>query len=108
MWAQPDGRRVLLAPDHRTADFVTAVYGFDDVRVVPFEEPSGREPNELHVVAGPVALRFVGGRPWLLLPPRPRWFTRRVEAPIAAADYVDVQSVEALQPDKDDDLPGAM
>lgn len=85
MWAQPDGRRVLLAPDQRTADFVTAVYGFDDVRVVSFEEPSGREPNELHVVAGPVALRFGGGRPWLVLPPRPRWFTRRVEAPIAAA-----------------------
>jgi len=30
------------------------------------------------------------------------------EAPIPAADYVDVQSVEALQPDQDDDLPGAM
>ena len=33
MVAEPDGRRVLLAPDDRVAEFVCATYIFDDVRV---------------------------------------------------------------------------
>lgn len=85
MWARPDGTRVLLAPDDATARFVTSVYEFDDVRVVPFDEPEDRAPSSLHVVAGPLSLRLGAGRPVLWLPPRPLWFTRWVEAPIAVA-----------------------
>lgn len=81
MWARPDGRRVLLAPDRATAEFVTAVYDFDETRVVPVSlDASARH---LHLHAGPVELQLHAGRPVLLLPPRPRWFTRHVEGPVA-------------------------
>lgn len=35
MAALPDGRRVLLAPAERVAEFVAATYAFDEVRIVP-------------------------------------------------------------------------
>ena len=85
MWARPDGHRVLLAPDERTAAFVTAVYAFDEVRVVPFVEHGGRRPDGVDVTAGPLRLELRAGAPLLWIPPRPLWFTRRIEAPIAAA-----------------------
>jgi hypothetical protein len=82
MWARPDGERVLLAPDRRTADLVCAAYAFDDVRVVPFDVGSA-SPSELHVAAGPVRLRLNAGRRVLVFPRRPLAFTRWVERPIA-------------------------
>ena len=81
MWADPDGTRTLLAPDHATAAFVTAVYDFDRVRVGPIEATA--TPSALDLRAGSLTLRMRAGRPVLRLPPRPRWFTRRVEGPIA-------------------------
>jgi hypothetical protein len=83
MWARPDGHRVLLAPDDRTAEFVTAVYSFDEVRLVDFTTDASVQ--HLDVVAGPVELRLDSGRPWRIPFRRPRWFTRLVEAPIARA-----------------------
>jgi hypothetical protein len=35
MLERPDGHRILLAPDRELADFVTATYRFDEVRVEP-------------------------------------------------------------------------
>jgi hypothetical protein len=84
MWAKPDGTRVLLAPDERTAAFVTAVYEFEEARVVPFS-PARAEPGLLDLTAGPLRIRLEAGRTVLWLPPRPRWVTRYVEAPLAAA-----------------------
>lgn len=83
MWARPDGTRLLLAPDARTAEFVTAVYDFDEVRIEPFEVDAG--PDHLHLRAGPLRLDLRAGPRVLRLPPRPRWFTRRVEGPVARA-----------------------
>jgi hypothetical protein len=37
MWCEPDGVRVLYAPDDTVARFVTALYRFDRLEVVPFE-----------------------------------------------------------------------
>lgn len=37
MVAEPSGRRVLLAPDERVADYVAATYTFDEVRLGPVE-----------------------------------------------------------------------
>src|SRR4051794_34063640 len=62
MWARPDGRRVLLAPDDRTAAFVGAVYGFDETQIVPFETVGSVSPSELHLTAGPLRLRLNAGR----------------------------------------------
>jgi Protein of unknown function (DUF998) len=83
MWARPDGRRVLLAPDERTAAFVTAVYGFDEVRIESFEVAAGAD--HLRLRAGPVRLDLRAGPRVLVLPPRPRWITRWLERPVARA-----------------------
>ncbi len=37
MWGTPDGARVLLAPSAEIAEFVTAIYDFDEVRIGPLD-----------------------------------------------------------------------
>jgi hypothetical protein len=82
MWARPDGERVLLASSEREADFITAVYRFDRVAVVPVAVRSG--DGTLVLEAGEVELRVRAGRGWRLpLRRRPAWFTRWVEGPVA-------------------------
>ncbi|WP_157840012.1 hypothetical protein [Streptomyces megasporus] len=60
MLEEPDGTRLLLAPTREVADFVTGVYRFDRVRVVPVSVRV--EGAVWDVVAGPLALRFTVGR----------------------------------------------
>jgi hypothetical protein len=83
MWARPDGRRVLLAGTEAAASYVSSAYGFDEVVVGPLlVDMHGRTLHvraperdlELHLTGG-VAVRL----PW----PRPLWFTRWVEGPVA-------------------------
>jgi hypothetical protein len=62
MWAAPDGRRVLLVDRPQAAAFITAVYGFDEVRVVPLA--CERDADRLSVGAGPVHLELRLGRWW--------------------------------------------
>jgi len=84
MWAEPDGTRVLYAPDDRAATFITAVYGFDRVEIVPVV--IDQDADGLHVRAGRRELHLHGGRgvpiPWRR---RPAWITRWIEGPIARA-----------------------
>lgn len=61
MWAKPDGTRVLLADRAETAAFVSAVYDFDDVQVVPFAVCRGA--TSLDVVAGPLEVSLRAGPP---------------------------------------------
>jgi hypothetical protein len=64
MLAEPDGTRVLLAPDPRVADFVAATYTFDRVEIGPVEvEP---DPSGWQVTAPGLDLRIVLGRRRLL------------------------------------------
>lgn len=86
MWAEPDGTRVLYAPDDHVARFVTAVYRFDRLVIEPFRTRGDERRLEV-AVAGRrvqveggrrVPLPFPGGR-------RPRWLTRWVEGPVARA-----------------------
>lgn len=65
MWAHPNGRRVLLVDRPEAAAFVTAIYDFDEVRVVPLT--CGRGANHLTVEAGPVRLELRLGR-WRPIP----------------------------------------
>ena len=83
MWAAPDGRRTLLAPDDATADFVTSVYEFDRVEILPIEAIA--TPTSLDLVAGSLDLHLGTGRHSVGLPPRPLWFTRWIERPCAFA-----------------------
>ncbi len=83
MWARPDGTRVLLADRASTAAFVSAVYAFDDVGVVPFSV--ARDERGIDVVAGPLEVSLRAGPGWRLPPLalRPPWAVRLVEGPIA-------------------------
>lgn len=60
MVQQPDGHRVLLAPDERVAEFVAATYTFDEVCIASVEVHG----DHLHriVVAPGLDLRFTLGR----------------------------------------------
>lgn len=82
MWATRDDRRLLLAPDDDVAAFVTAVYDFDEVRVVPFL--GFRDRQAIALDAGPLRVRMAAGA-GIRFPARPAWVTRRVEAPLARA-----------------------
>ena len=85
MWAQPDGTRVLLAPDDRAAAFIGAVYCFDRVEVVDLI--GGSDARGLEITAGGLRLSMTAGPGWRipLAGARPPWVTRWVEAPLARA-----------------------
>ncbi len=85
MWAEPDGRRVLYAPDDRVAAFVTAIYRFDAVVVGDLIVETGGEGLEVHLADREVRL-LPGPRRWPVPGRwRPPWVTRWVEGPIARA-----------------------
>lgn len=78
MVEQPDGHRVLLAPDQQVADFVAATYTFDEVRLGPVEHRTRDGRQE--VVTGDLECAFrVGGRSPL------GWLLRAVPRPLAVA-----------------------
>ncbi|MER5215671.1 hypothetical protein ABT063_35385 [Streptomyces sp. NPDC002838] len=58
------GERLLLAPSHRTAAFVSGTYSFDTVHVVPVDVSVS--DDTWSVGAGPLSLRFTTGRRGIL------------------------------------------
>lgn len=74
MWARPDGRRVLLAPDDDVAAFVAGIYAFDETRVVPFD--LSRRPRGFSLDAGELRVEADLGAPHRLFALRPRRLRR--------------------------------
>lgn len=60
MVEDPAGHRLLLAPSAEVADYVSATYSFDEVRVVDVE--TRRVEGGLAVRAGDLSVRLVVGR----------------------------------------------
>ncbi|HVL82805.1 MAG TPA: hypothetical protein VM367_00710 [Pseudonocardia sp.] len=88
MVERPDGHRLLLAPSAAVAGYVSAVYRFDEVRVVPVD--TAVDGARWTVAAGPLTARFtVGARPalGLLLRAVPRRLATSVPW-ISAVDVV--------------------
>jgi len=83
MWAEPDGTRVLYVPDDTVARFVTALYRFERIEVVPFETRGGG--RHLVVAFGDRYVELRSGWGFPIPFRRPRWFTRWVEGPVARA-----------------------
>jgi hypothetical protein len=83
MWARPDGRRILVAATPEGAAYVSGVYGFDEVVVGPLRVTLDERFLHLRASGLGVELHLTGGRAVVLPWPRPAWFTRRVEGPIA-------------------------
>lgn len=59
MVERPDGHRLLLAPSVEVADFITATYRFDEVRIVPVSYR--RDGRRWTVTAGPLTVEFTTG-----------------------------------------------
>ncbi|MGI9603087.1 MAG: hypothetical protein ACR2QE_14465 [Acidimicrobiales bacterium] len=82
MWAEPGGRRLLFADGQRSADFIRAVYRFDECRIGPIS--AARDPRTLSVTVADRAVAVSRGRSLPVFGPRPRWVTRYIEGPIAS------------------------
>jgi hypothetical protein len=83
MWARPDGRRILVAPTEAAAAYVSGVYGFDEVVVGPLRVRLDGPRLDLWAAGLGLELHLWAGRALALRWPRPAWFTRWVEGPIA-------------------------
>lgn len=84
MWIRPDGERVLLAPSEKVAEFIRAIYDFDDIIVT--DVALKMAPESLVVEAGRVVLSMQLSRLFVPIPfavMRTGWITKFVESPIA-------------------------
>ena len=77
MWAQPDGKRVLLSPSKEHAEYVSQLYNFEEVNVV--EVNVARHRRGIDVTAGPLSVSYRSKRGLAFPLPRPRWFIATVE-----------------------------
>ena len=83
MWARPDGRRLLLASTEEAAGYVSGVYGFDEVVVASLRVDLRGRSLHLRAPEMGLELHLTGGRALTVPWPRPAWFTRWVEGPVA-------------------------
>ena len=77
MWAKPDGTRVLIAPTQEIADYVTAMYSFDEV--VLEEIVSKEEGRSLSVECKSMDLQFSWNRGFVIPFKRSLLFIATVE-----------------------------
>tara|TARA_B000000441_G_C21732403_1_gene347325 strand:- start:844 stop:1416 length:573 start_codon:yes stop_codon:yes gene_type:complete len=77
MWAQPDGKRVLLSPSKEHAEYVSQLYNFEEVNVV--EVNVERHRRGIDVTAGPLSVSYRWKRGIVFPLLRPRWFIATVE-----------------------------
>jgi hypothetical protein len=75
MWADPHGRRTLLASSDAVARFVGGVYDFDAIAVVEFEILENTD-ERMALRAGSVDIDFHAGPPPRVFSLRPRWLRR--------------------------------
>ena len=85
MWAKPDGARVLLSPSQKHADYVSALYNFEQVHIVPIEVI--RQSKSIEIKAPPLNIKLHWGMEFGLPIPRPRWFISTVEQWFAKAYF---------------------
>mgnify|MGYP006101231725 FL=1 len=83
MWGTPDGKKILLAKNERIANFVSAIYDFDETRIGDIQIHSdGRSTSALGLG---LDIKLQGGLTRGFIPPRPLFFTRFFESPIASS-----------------------
>ncbi len=81
MWAKPDGTRVLIAPTQELADYVSALYSFEEVIVTPLEVSRGK--NSIEIISDIGRVDMAWGWVFPLPFKRPLWFIANIEAPFA-------------------------
>ena len=85
MWAKPDGTRVLLSPSKSHADYVSALYNFEEVHIVPIEVK--RQRRGVDIVADTLRVSFQWKRGIGIPLSRPRWFISTIEQWIAGVVF---------------------
>lgn len=81
MWADANDQRTLFTDTDRAADFITSIYHFEQVRVVDLGVERRRRHLTVHLPRRSLTVQAHRAIP--VLGPRPRWFTRFVEKPLA-------------------------
>jgi hypothetical protein len=81
MWGTPEGKRILLVGSQKAADFITAIYEFDEVRIGELRTESDRRNTMVQGLG--LQLQFTGGFGRAIPFPRPLFVTKFVERPIA-------------------------
>ena len=77
MWAKPDGTRVLLSPSKEHADYVSTLYNFEEVYVVPIVVNRDRRGADIVADSLKISLQWKRG---IGIPfSRPRWFIATIE-----------------------------
>ncbi len=77
MWARKDGKRILISPSKKCAEYVSKIYSFEEVRICPIEVI--REDKKLQVKGPNLVLNMEWGRSLMIPIKRPRWFISTIE-----------------------------
>tara|TARA_B100000902_G_scaffold57792_1_gene64738 strand:- start:13593 stop:14165 length:573 start_codon:yes stop_codon:yes gene_type:complete len=77
MWARPDGTRILMSPSKAHADYVSSLYTFEEINVVPIDIE--RQKRGVSVNAGDLSVSMTWSRGLSFPIPRPLWFISTVE-----------------------------
>ena len=85
MWAKPDGTRVLLSPSEEHADYVSALYNFEEVHVVPIDV--NRQRRGIDIVADSLNVSFEWKRGIGIPFSRPKWIISTIEQWVASAVF---------------------
>tara|TARA_Y100000588_G_scaffold271042_1_gene286728 strand:+ start:1038 stop:1622 length:585 start_codon:yes stop_codon:yes gene_type:complete len=85
MWAKPDGTRVLLSPSEEHADYVSALYNFEEVHVVPIQV--NRQRRGVEIVADSLNVSFEWKRGFGIPFSRPKWIISTIEQWVAGAVF---------------------
>lgn len=82
MWGTPKGEKILLAENDRIANFVSAIYDFDEIRVGDLTVKSDGQMTR--ATGFGLDINLNGGMVRGFIPSRPLLFTRFIENPIAS------------------------
>ena len=77
MWARPNGRRILISPSEKCAEYVSKIYSFEEVIIQPIEIK--RNTNKIEIKALDLKLIFEWKSFFPLPINRPRWFISTIE-----------------------------
>jgi hypothetical protein len=77
MWADPNGNRTLLSPSEKHAEYVSSLYSFEEIRIVPVDVKI--DGKSISVKADDFSVSMSWGFRFPLPFPRPLWFISSVE-----------------------------
>jgi hypothetical protein len=77
MWARPDGRRILISPSSKYANYVSKIYSFEEVIITPLKVK--RNKNKIEIESENLLICLEWGRSFHIPFNRPRWFISTIE-----------------------------